>query len=113
MPSGDATRTWFPEIVDTLKHEWVSGMSCPDLIVLRDRLDDMLQTIRTDRKILPPIVWCPKCGKKERSASPRISVRALILSLGRFRIAADTEVKELDREWTKYRKKYKLDLNGK
>jgi len=69
MPSGDSTRTWFPEIVDTLKQEWTSGMSCPALIALRDRLDDMLQTIRTERNILPPMILCPKCGTKERTAA--------------------------------------------
>jgi hypothetical protein len=47
MPSGDAQRTWFPEMIVRLRSEWYQGMSMPALIRLRDELDGMLQRIRT------------------------------------------------------------------
>jgi len=112
MPAGDAQRTWFPEIVDTLKREWDPRMSCTTLIALRDRLNDMLQAIRRERNILPPMMQCSNCGTKNRSAPPQVSVRAMILALGRFRIAPAAKVKELEREWTKYRINHRLDLYG-
>ncbi|MBI3781952.1 MAG: hypothetical protein HY270_00975 [Deltaproteobacteria bacterium] len=51
MPAGDRQRTWFPEMVEVLRAEWRAEMSSGDLIVLRDRLDNMLQHIRHARPI--------------------------------------------------------------
>ena len=39
MPSGDAQRTWFPEMVVRLQSKWHQGVSMPTLISLRDELD--------------------------------------------------------------------------
>ena len=38
MPSGDAQRTWFPEMVGRLRQRWQEGMSMSELISLRDEL---------------------------------------------------------------------------
>ena len=62
-------------------------MSTQQLIELRNQLDGMLQTIRTERNILPPLMICSHCGLKSRAARPKVSVRAMILALSRFRIA--------------------------
>ncbi len=51
MPSGDAQRTWFPEMIAVLRREWDSSMGFTELIALRDRLDAMLQAIRSTRNI--------------------------------------------------------------
>ena len=88
-------------------------MSCEDLIGLRDRLDHDLQTIRTDRQILPPLMRCPQCGRRERGAPPKVSVRAMILALGRFEIAPAEVVKATERAWKRYRAEHGLDLYGK
>ena len=60
----------------------------PTLISLRDELDGMLQRIRTGRNIQTPIITCRRCGTTGRAAEPHVSVRALILALGRFGIAS-------------------------
>jgi len=83
MPSGDAQRTWFPETVVRLQSKWHQGVSMPTLISLRDELDGMLQRIRTGRNIQTPIITCRRCGTTGRAAEPHVSVRALILALGR------------------------------
>lgn len=98
MASGDPQRTWFPEMVDKLRREWKPPMSCVALIELRDRQDTMLQAIRSDKKILSPIMKCSKCGWEGRMARPRVSVRALILALARFGIAQPEEAKKLQKE---------------
>jgi hypothetical protein len=41
MPAGDAQRTWFPEMVETLRMRWRASMSIPELIKLRGQLDSM------------------------------------------------------------------------
>ena len=101
MPAGDSNRTWFPELIDLLKDEWNLSMSNDELISLRDRLDETLQKIRNERNIITSMMWCPKCQKLHRSAPPKVSVRAMILALKRFKIASETEVKTLEKQCAK------------
>jgi len=54
MAAGDASRTWFSEMVETLRREWKPDMLWEEIIALRDRLDAMLQQIRLSRGIRPP-----------------------------------------------------------
>lgn len=69
--------------------------------------------IREERNILPAVICCPRCTERHRSAPPRVSVRALILALGRFEIEEAAAVKEVERRWNTYRKERGLDLYGK
>lgn len=113
MPSGDAHRTWFPELVKTLKKEWNPLMSFGELISLRDHLDEILQTIRKDRKNFPPMMWCPKCKRRTPSQPTKVTVRGVILAIQRFKVASEEQVKELDKRWNKYRKVNNLNCYGK
>jgi hypothetical protein len=100
-------------MIQKLRTEWHPDMSFPELIGLCNSLDSMLHHIRVERKIRPPISKCPKCGEIGPQAEPRISVRATILSLGRFQIADDKLAKKLERQWAVYRQEKQLDLYGK
>ena len=113
MPSGDAQRTWFPEMVVRLRSKWHEGVSMPTLICLRDELDGMLQRIRTGRDIQTPIITCRRCGRTGHAAEPRVSVRALILALARFEVASRDQTRTLEKEWAAYRKQHRLDVEGK
>jgi hypothetical protein len=113
MPSGDAQRTWFPEMVVRLRTEWQEGMSMRALISLRDELEGMLRQIRADRKIQTPIITCRKCGMTGPAAEPHVSVRALILALARFEIASKDQARVLEKAWAEYRKQHRLDIEGK
>lgn len=88
-------------------------MSLPSLIALCSKVDGMLQRIRHERHIVPPIIRCRKCGITGRAAEPRVSVRAVILAAARFDIASPTAVKRLEKEWAKYRVQDGLDLYPK
>ena len=113
MPSGDGQRTWFPEMVARLRAEWHEGMSIPDLIRLRDELDETLHRIRAVRNIQTPIITCRRCGMTGHAAEPRVSVRALILALARFEIASKDQTRVLEKEWAAYRKQHRLDIEGR
>jgi hypothetical protein len=113
MPSGDAQRTWFPEMIVRLRAEWHAGLSMPALIGLRDELDGALQRIRAGRNIQTPIITCSKCGLTGPAAEPHVSVRALILAFARFEIASKDQTRVLEKEWAEYRKRYQLDVEGK
>ena len=113
MPSGDAHRTWFPEMIVRLRSEWHEGISIPALIGLRDELDQTLHRIRAGRNIQTPIITCRRCGKTGHAAQPRVSVRALILAVARFGIASKDQTRALEKAWAEYRKQQRLDLEGK
>ena len=83
------------------------------MFTLRDRLDAMLQEIRISRRIQRPTMWCPVCKTQTQQAPPSVSVRAIILALGRFGIVAAAEVKSLEKRWAKHRKENSLDRKGK
>jgi transcription elongation factor Elf1 len=81
-------------------------------LLIAVRLDTMLQQIRKDRNIIPPMFTCQKCGERERSSFGRISVNATILAAGRFRVASEADIKELSKRWKKYSKEHDLDHYG-
>ena len=113
MPSGDAQRTWFPEMIVRLRSEWHEEMSIPALIGLRDELDETLHRIRAGRNVQTPIITCRKCGMTGHAAEPHVSVRALILALARFEIASKDQIRVLEKEWAAYREQHRLDIEGR
>jgi hypothetical protein len=113
MPSGDAQRVWFPEMIDRLRQQCRETMPFPALIELCRSLDAVLQRIRSERNILSPVMRCRRCGTVARMAKSHVSVRATILALGQFGIASGTESKRLERKWAKCRKQEELNLFGK
>ena len=112
MPAGDAQRTWFPEMVETLRVRCHPAISMAELIELRQQLDSMLQSIRSERQILPPLMYCRHCKTQHRAAAPRVSVRALILALPRFGILPPEQTRALEKSWKRYRQSQQLDLYG-
>lgn len=112
MPSGDAQRQWFPEMIEILRQQWKPELSWDELTRLTAHLDAMLQQIRKDRNIIPPMCTCSKCGVYGRSSFGRISINATILAAGRFGIASQSDVKELSKRWKKYRKESGLNIYG-
>jgi hypothetical protein len=113
MAAGDAHRVWFPEMVERLRSHWHQGMSLDAIVELRDDLDAMLQRIRSERRIRSAVFKCSRCGYVGEGADPRVSVRAMILSLGRFGIATADQTHALEKAWAAKRKDSGLDLYGK
>jgi hypothetical protein len=112
VAAGDAHRVWFPEMVEHLHRRWREDLSIEALLGLRDELDDMIGRIRATRHISNPVFKCPACGHIGRGADPHISVRATILALARFGVAARELARALEKNWTTYRKTAGLDLYG-
>jgi hypothetical protein len=113
MAAGDAQRVWFREMVERLRDQWYPEMSFDAMISLRDDLDATLQRIRPEGNIGSPILKCPHCGHVGPAATPRVSVRAMILSLKRFGIAPADQIRDLEKRWAAHRKQHDLDLYGK
>lgn len=100
-------------MIDKLRSEWHRDMSFDAIVKLSDDLDAMLQRIRSDRQIRPPVFRCPECGYVGEAKAPRVSVRATILSVIRFKIDAAEPTRTIERAWNGYRKQNGLDLYGK
>src|SRR5687768_876691 len=116
MAVGDGNRVWFPEMIETLRSRWNVGMPFPGLVELSNVLDGMFQQRRPRGPILPAGSTCPECGRIVSSESGQrhsISVRATILSLGRFGIASPEMTKRTEKEWSRYRAENRLDLYGR
>ena len=84
-------------MVEHLRLQWRNELSMEALLRLRDELDDMLGRIRSTRHISNPVFKCPACGHIGRGADPHVSVRATILALTRFRVAAREPVQALEK----------------
>jgi hypothetical protein len=113
MAAGDAQRVWFREMVERLRDQWHPDMPFDAVISLRDDLDATLQRIRSEGNIVSPVFRCRDCGYVGPGTTPHVSVRAMILSLARFRIAPADEIHDLEKRWAAYRKQNDLDLYGK
>jgi hypothetical protein len=113
VPSGDRSRTWFPEMVEVLRQGWRGDIGMDELIALANGLDCLLRDIRTKRGICSPTIQCRKCGKRGPAAAPRVSVRATILAAGRFGIGQQDEVAQTELLWNRYRLNERLDLYGR
>ena len=99
-------------MIERLRSQWHPGMSFDALVELRDELDAMLERIRAERHIRPSVFRCPKCGHVGEGRPPHVSVRAMILSLGRFSLAPAEQTRALEKAWAAHRKQEGLDLYG-
>ena len=113
MPAGQAHTTWFPELKDILKKRWNSRLNISQQFNLVNELNKKLNQIRTDLNIQPPMMWCPKCQKRERSRFTEVSITAMYYALKRFELCEDEDVKKLLRDWKKYSKSENIDIYGK
>src|SRR5262245_38140619 len=99
-------------MVEHLRLRWRDDLSIEALLGLRDEPDDMLGRSRSTRHISNPVFECPACAQIGRGADPHVSVRATILSLARFGVAAREPARALEKAWSAYRKTAGLDLYG-
>ena len=76
-------------------------MALPKILKFRDDLDKILQQIRHERQILPPVYRCRHGGAIGRAAEPRVSVRALILAAARFKITSPEMTKQIEKDWVR------------
>lgn len=113
MPSGERSQTWYPEVVELLRSSWRSDLSWEDVITLRDRLQRAMEDLRTRRGIVSAMVHCRECGVSSPGAEPKISVRALLISVRRFGIDADEAVRLRERAWKRHRARCGLDGFGR
>jgi len=100
-------------MIERLGSQWHQDMSFDAIVKLRDEQDEMLLRIRSERHIRPATFKCAKCGYVGEGGEPHVSVRAMILSVIRFGIAAAEPTYMIEKGWAAYRKQKELDLYRK
>jgi len=113
MPSGDAQRVWFPEMIEELKHGWSPTMPWEKVADLCARMTERRKQIRQERGIQPPGMRCAQCGIVSRADISGISIRSALFALKNGGVITDTELRDLDESWTMHRKKNGLDRFGR
>ena len=112
MPSGDAQRAWFPEMLAELEAFWTPELSWDALIAFCIRMTAVRSEIRKTRGIRSPMMYCPSCKKRHRSKLPDISPRSALFALLKLGMVSDDQMKALDRECARYRREKQLDAYG-
>src|SRR5258708_17993827 len=112
MPAGDRSRRWFPELVSELQASWRPERTWDAILALRSQLQRRLEDILVSRGIKPARVRCFHCGHVGPGAAPVLTVRAVLLALGRFGIESASAVQRLDKAWSKHRALQELDKVG-
>lgn len=113
MPSGDAQRVWFPELIGTLKSSWSESMTWGELADLCSRLTEEREELRRSRGIRPPLIRCPKCGAESRSDISGLSIRSALFALRKAGVFTEADLKHHDLDWKKYQASHHLDPYGK
>ena len=113
MPSGDAQRVWFPEMLDDLAEAWSPAMSWDELSDFCQRMTAKRRESRRKRGILPPRTRCSSCGEVSRSDISGVSVRSALFALKKLGVVTDQDFKALDRGFKKHRRVTGADTYGR
>jgi hypothetical protein len=115
MPSGDAQRVWFPEMLEELKTSWSEAMSWDELAGFCARMTELRKQIRETRGIRSPRMRCSRCGGTLRTFTDvsGISIRSALFALRNNGVITNDEFKKLDKSWMKHKKKNSLDAHGR
>ncbi|MCU0858598.1 MAG: hypothetical protein MUC65_09380 [Pontiellaceae bacterium] len=113
MAAGDAQKAWYPEMLLEIKEQWSRGTSWDDVIRLCERMTILRKELAVAKSIKPPMIKCPKCGTRERSGYPKISVRSLFFALQKINVITDDEFKQIERDWKKHQRENSLDAYGR
>ncbi|WP_146456082.1 hypothetical protein [Rubripirellula tenax] len=112
MPSGDAQRAWFPEMLEELTQFWTGEPDWLQVVTFCQTMTSRRSSIRNQRGIRDPMMTCRNCGGKHAMILPPISPRSLLFALQKIDIITNDELKQLDKQWKSFRKEENLDAQG-
>ncbi len=112
MPSGDAQRAWFPQMLAALEEFWTPEVSWEAFIVFCTRMTAVRSEIRKTKGIRSPMMYCRSCKERHPAKLPDISPRSALFALQKLGMISDAEMKALDRDWARYRREKQLDAYG-
>ena len=112
MPIGQCNTVWFKELKEILKEKWKPDLTIHEHFMLVYDLDSKLNQIRKDGNMSPPMMWCPKCQKRERSKFSQVSITGMYYALKGMEIISEDQFKKLIKDWKTYSKLEKINSYG-
>lgn len=112
VPSGDAQRVWFPEMLEVLTAEWSPSTTWDEFIELCRRVTVLRTELRRSRGIQAPLWKCRMCGSESRAEIKGVSVRSALFALQKAGAISDADFRRLERGWGKERAARGLDPLG-
>ena len=96
MAAGDATRAWFPEMLEELRERWDKSMSWDSVISLCTEMTEFREIIKKVKKIKPAKFKCGHCDGNMVLAP--VSVRSLLFALKKIGKVKEETFNELDKD---------------
>lgn len=112
MPSGDAQRAWFPEMLEELEKKWNPAMSWDECANLCKAMTRRRTAIRKKRKITGPRMRCKNCGGVHDMTPPPVSIRSVLFALKTLDLLDDEQFGLKDKDWKMHQRKHHLDSEG-
>lgn len=112
MPSGDAIRSWFPEMLEGLAEKWSPSLSWEEWAVLCREMTELRTRIRKERRISGQKMFCKGCGEVKEMVPLPIGIRSMLFALKKVKLLDDDQLVRLDKEWKKHQRIHGLDNLG-
>ena len=112
MPAGDAQRVWFPEMLARLKQIDFAFDDWPAVADFCSEMTEFRSELRQAKGIKDPLMKCRRCGQP-LVFFDGISIRSFIFAIHKQAVISESELKQLDLSWSKYRKIHQLNKFGR
>jgi hypothetical protein len=100
-------------MLSELRRFWDNDPDWQEVVKFCEEMTSLRSSIREQRGIRGPVMTCRSCGGKHAMILPPISPRSLLFALQKIDIITDDELKQLDKEWKRFRKNENLDALGR
>jgi len=112
MPAGDASRSWFPQMIDVLKKKWTRSLSWEECAQLAREMTELRAKIRKVKGISSPQMFCKSCGEIHGMDPLSIGIRSMLFALRKAEVLDGDHFVRLDNEWKKHQRLHRLDYLG-
>ena len=112
MPAGDATRAWFPQMIEELRKKWTPTLSWDEYAELAREMTRLRTEIRREKSISSPRSFCKSCGGTHGMELLPIGIRSILFTLKKAELLDDEQFSHLDKEWKRYQRIHRLDCLG-
>lgn len=113
MAAADATRFWFPEMLEELERRWSPSLRWEQYSAVCDRMTELRTQLRRERGANNPRMFCRHCGEVHEMLPGPVTIRSLLFALRKRGVLTEEELNQMDAAWRRYRSKHRLDGCGR
>lgn len=105
-----AYKAWYKEMLAILKERWHEGLSWTECETLCREMTALRASIREERGIKPPRMFCQNCQAYHEMTHNDLSVRALLFALKKVGAVDESKLASLDKAWQMEQKRRKREM---